>query len=640
MTHDNKNEYTCINAITAAMALAVAISFLDVLMLTIRGMASIPDFKAFLEISGASSLLISLVHIAIWMVVLMPMSKRFNLDRFRLSIANAAFIITAYLLYSFHRELELNTFPADLRIGFIVAGICLVSLLAGKVAYSIIGPIIRRQKPVVMLSRFLVRALSVLAVLLICGCCISVAIEQLQPPSVNPLTHNNHKVKRVIMIVVDTLRADSLGCYDNTRGNRTPNIDRLAAQSTVFSNAYVSSAWTLPSMASIFTGLPVAVHMTRERDSILPDEVTTVTEILAEDGYQTCAIVGNAALSRKRRLWRGFGDRYLCSDSGARKLLIGEKLLKTIVPSRRPRGNSTESLTELAKDCVEINRDRDMFLWLHYKDPHFPYTPPEKFLPLGQEPPKRIGKAWEEPLDVFLSGFFDPTLKERNWMRVLYDGEVSHVDEYIGRFLEYLKKLELYEDSLIILTSDHGEEFWEHDGVGHAHSQYNELIHVPLIIKLPGSNDGKIIAKAVSLESLAPTILQQCEITLQDRIFTAKPLDFQRRTGGIKQDKPIISEGQVLYEDRIAVIFDNLKYKYIRKLLTGDEELYDLSTDPGETTNIAHTHKDKVKQANVLLEQHRLSSEEIKQQLQLENGNTEALDRETIERLKSLGYIQ
>jgi len=292
----------------------------------------------------------------------------------------------------------------------------------------------------------------------------------------------------------------------------------------------------------------------------------------------------------------------------------------------------------LTINWLESNSQKDFFLWIHYLDPHQPYTPPLNFLP-KKEPAPSIGTRFAN-LKGVRDGSFVPSLVEREWIKELYKAEVRYVDENIGKLLDALKQLNLYDESLIIFTSDHGEEFWEHDGFEHGHTLYNELLRVPLIIKLPLSASKGKISEAVPTEGIMPTILDICKIGYKSEYLTAGsllPLWGENTNTYIRQ--PIISTGLLYkYEDRESVMFDGLKY--IHYLITNREELYDLRNDPEEHISIAASSPDGIRKARNILKEHKDMTERLKAYYDITKSEEIKLDKETMENLKSLGYIK
>ena len=484
--------------------------------------------------------------------------------------------------------------------------------------------------PKIRLGRFL----AIWVVLLI----LSPAATSFTRVSSNPRLDGDrgpdHKIKHVILITVDTLRADALSCYDQ-QTRPTPHIDQLAGDGIVFTKASAPAPWTLPSLASMMTGLSPSVHMAIALDSRLSDNLTTLAEYMRDDGYYTAAIGHNIFITPVYNTLQGFREYEVFPNSMGKS--VGAFVLEILFPVRSGMRASTSDLSEIAIHWLEANYDKEFFLWLHYLDPHVPYGPPEDFLPKG-EPPARIGWQFsrvEEPR----SGLFVPTLEEKAWIKWLYRGEVAYVDQNLGALVAALKRLDLYQESLIIFTSDHGEEFLEHGGFEHGHSLYDELLWVPLIIKLPASTSTERVTTPVGTQRVMATVLDLCGIHPQ-----GNPVDGDSLAASwgahpdAFEEEPIISEAPRYYDDRESVIFDGMKY--VRSLLTNQDELYDLARDPEERISIAAQNPERVERARGILLEHQRVSRRQRKRFGTTGEDQIKLDKQTIERLKSLGYLK
>lgn len=449
------------------------------------------------------------------------------------------------------------------------------------------------------------------------------------------LGNTNRKIKHVILIIVDTLRPDFLSCYGWQRIS-TPNIDKLAKDGVLFSKAISSAPWTLPSVASIMTGLSPSVHMATKMDSKLSDSLMTLAEYMRDAAYHTAAIGSNVFLKRNHNVSQGF-LHYDFFPKARISNSFGSGLLHRLFPNAFKSDASTHDLTELACNWLEENYKRDFFLWIHYFDPHLPYTPPPDFVPKS-EPPRRIGKSFSKLIEV-RGGYLVPSLPEREWIKGLYSSEIRYVDENIGTLINTLKRLNSYDESLIIFTSDHGEEFWEHGGFEHGHTLFNEVIWVPLIIKLPLSAVRGEIDKVVSTGSITPTVLDLCKIDYEREYLSVESLLPLWRDNPHKFDeKPIFTRGLSYFEDRESVIFNGLKYVHF--LISNHEELYDLYHDPKEQVCIATSSQDKVQIGRNILREYDKTVKKLREHYGISETKRMKFNKETIERLKSLGYMQ
>ncbi len=290
----------------------------------------------------------------------------------------------------------------------------------------------------------------------------------------------------IILISIDPLRQDHVGVYGYER-NTTPVLDKIASEGVVFKNSYSTAPWTLPSHMSMFTGLPPSVHKVDIDNRKLGEDVALFTEVLSENGYRTGGFFSAVYLKPDYGFSRGF-DKYIDQ-----------------------RKKHSDEITDKGINWIEINKNDNFFIFFHYFDVHYPYRPPEDIAPkFGVD--VSIKKWFKFGKLSYLRIFSDPNIKMnkdvRKKMINLYDGEIFRVDRSIGRLIEYLKKEEIYDNTIIIITSDHGEEFKEHGSFGHSHQLYSELINVPLIIRFPEKfPKNKYISSPVSSIDIASTIL-------------------------------------------------------------------------------------------------------------------------------------
>jgi arylsulfatase A-like enzyme len=447
-----------------------------------------------------------------------------------------------------------------------------------------------------------------------------------------------HAIPRVILITVDTLRRDFLNVYSPETDIGT-EIGALARDSIIFEDAYTSSPWTLPSMASIMTGLSPQVHNVNRKAPSFPMLPPTIGDVLLEDGYVTAAFGANGLLSRQGSLERGFQEYDF--PLGTPGSSLGKQFLTMIVGRETMLGQGlTEYITDLGERWVEANRNRDFFLWLHYMDPHDPYLPPREFVADPRKAPSnRIGLTFDRR--AIRNGETAFTERQKEWTRELYRSEVRYVDDRIGRLIRTLKSLDLYDDSLIIFTTDHGEEFWEHENVDHGHTLYNELIATPLFVKLPAAmtpERTRVRALAGNV-SVMPTILDLCGISYEEAQFSANslvPLWASKEEPA--ESRAAFSSKLVYYDERVSVVHEG--WKYIRFADRPTEELYNLNEDPGEKTNVVNLSHARREELRALLESHREKSRELAKLYRIGQA-VSAAEQEAIRRdLRSLGYIQ
>jgi len=305
-----------------------------------------------------------------------------------------------------------------------------------------------------------------------------------QPVAVPRQKANRHR-PNMLVLVVDTLAAGRtmLGGYERAT---TPELAAFAAQGTVYSRAISPSSWTLPSTASLLTGLPPNTHgVLGDERSYLMDGLATWPELLRREGLEGVAIVANTLIQEANNFHQGFGTWVQADDEDAEQL----------------NGRLLQWLDSQPKDAR-------WFAYVHYMDPHAPYDAP------GEERERYTG-GYEERRDF--RGFLPNQLQrdevpplsdaERRHVVNLYDGEVAYFDRCFGELIAELNDRGLLEDTLIAVTADHGEELFEHDGLGHGYSLHNEVLSVPLVLNGPLARRGRVVDLPVSTASLATTLV-------------------------------------------------------------------------------------------------------------------------------------
>jgi arylsulfatase A-like enzyme len=464
-------------------------------------------------------------------------------------------------------------------------------------------------------------------------------------PAPPPSSAHPPAVPHVILLSIDTLRADALAC-SGAPESRAPHLDALAGDSLCFARASSSAAWTLPAMASVMTGVSPQVHGAVHLKSRVPDGLPTLAEVLRHAGYRTAAFVSSTVLGPQANLTQGFDEFHAYPGPWLGRSL-GATLLTAWVPRFRPDETPPPELAETVMDWLRTHRDEPFFLWIHTFDPHAPYGPPRRYLqgktpPTGERFQSLRFEGWDE--EAIRSGTWVPTAAERAWIRQLYLAEIRWVDDTVGRLVSELKRLGLYDGALILVVSDHGEEFWEHGTYGHGHTLYDELLHVPLLAKLPEigrigrigpiSPIGRIITP-VSTASLYATVLDACRLPLPAG-YPAAPSLLALPPNG--PGSPLFFQGLNRYEDRRAVRFD--RFKYIRWTMSGKEELYDLEADPGEKIDLAKASPAGLREGRRLLADFEAEGRRARQLLRLPDDEAAEIDEHTLERLRSLGYAR
>ena len=415
-------------------------------------------------------------------------------------------------------------------------------------------------------------------------------------------------------------------------------MDALAESGVTFESAYATSSWTQPSVASIMTGLSPAVHGVSREHARFPEAATSIEDFFHEEGYLTAAFGANILMTPQKALSRSF-DVYEFPGLPPLGTLATRAVAHFRGPLRMSDQHRTEEITAAAEAWIELHSDEDFFLWLHYFDPHAPYLPPEEFIDEA-DPGPAYGIALGFDEDRAASRFMSPPPRQQAMLRKMYCGDVRYVDDRVGRLLELLKSLRIYDEALIVLTSDHGEEFWEHGSAFHGHSLYEELLKAPLFLKLPGGN-GKHrtrVSEPVSNVRVAPTILDLSGIEFDPRRFSddsLKPLWEDVRE---IEPTPVFGSHNLLRDRQRAVVLGD--WKYIWHPDSRRDELYHLTEDPQERMNLLTRETERVEQMRVLLEDHLSESAELRQRLGIHGRSPGRLQQDMERRLRSLGYIE
>lgn len=308
------------------------------------------------------------------------------------------------------------------------------------------------------------------------------------------------KRPNVILIVIDALRADHLGCYGYHR-NTSPEIEKLAKEGIIFKNMYAQSSWTRPGTASILSGLFPKNHGANTNKDPLPGEVNLLPEILGEYGYHSYAFVGNTHVSQTVGFNQGFKEFFYFQEKDVKR-----------VPNIYVR--SDELNDSLSPFIRQLDDTSNNFIYIHYMDPHHPYLPKEKHF--SKENKKRFTNAFSLPKAI-------SSMNEEKRRILLdeainaYDDEILYNDKMVGNLVQMLKRKNMDSNSIIIITSDHGEEFFEHGNFTHGKSLYDEQLKVPLIIRVPGKTH-KTINEIANQVDILPTVLSLLEIPIPKSI--------------------------------------------------------------------------------------------------------------------------
>jgi len=365
--------------------------------------------------------------------------------------------------------------------------------------------------------------------------------------------------KNILLIGVDTLRADSLSPY-GADPRITPNLSSMAENGVLFEQVRSQAPWTLPSFASMLTGRLASEIGSTIYTGYLPDRNITISEFLLERGYTTATICSNTWLGNEQS---GF-------EQGVEEMWFEYN------------AEAAESV-EVAKNFIARSSGRDWFCFLHLMDPHVPYAPPEEFVNLLTDPgyDGEIGEVFGA-IEDWKSGTVIPEQKDIERARNLYLGEVADVDKSVGNLLDYLEENGLLENTLVIFSADHGEEFFEHDGFEHGHTHYDELVHMPLIIGGTGFSGGLRVDDSLGNTDIYPTILEYIGFDLPADLAGVPLQDVV--AGDVENTRFTYGEDNSRGTHRKFCV--QWPYKCILDFVTGEIRLYNLESDPGEFENL------------------------------------------------------
>jgi arylsulfatase A-like enzyme len=448
----------------------------------------------------------------------------------------------------------------------------------------------------------------------------------------------------IVLIVIDTLRADHLPIYGYSR-ETAPVLGDLARRSAIFTRMYAQSASTKPSIATMFSSVYPSVHNVHDTHDFVSDSLTVLAEVLRAAGYRTFGVSANTNVSptfgysqgfEEFRVWKTESALRLTSMGRVLEEILGSTRLARLLGERREIVPRAEMITELTLDWVSRNARGPLFLYTHYIDPHFPYRAPAPYgarFDHRRQAPLRAGGV--DPLLLLAPG------NDRDRVaRTLdqYDGEISYADHHVGRLLEGLRKRGVLDDAIVIVTADHGEEFFEHGKDGHGKSAYEEVLRVPFLVHWPARIAPATIEQPAGLIDVMPTLLAllgiETQADMQGISLAPALLQSPDPPAGRRLFAQVVSGSFTL-----EMVFDG-RHKLIRHVRgprEGEEELYDLARDPLERTNVAAqlsaartALREDLQGFNTFVRQGgRVAAERLK-----------TLDRATERALRSLGYIK
>jgi arylsulfatase A-like enzyme len=379
-------------------------------------------------------------------------------------------------------------------------------------------------------------------------------VPRFQTPPVPP----SPPIPNVLLFVIDTLRLDHLSCYGYGRFT-SPYLDALAQDGVQFDQLMPPSSWTRPSMASLFTSTYPNVHGANDRPDVMRSGLDSLSGALGEAGYMTWGYVSNVNLLPN---W-GFGstfDRY------------------TDVNSMQPEIQEDSQQVDLALKALDYLHGSPWYLYVHAMGPHDPYAPT----------PPYDRQFQTDPMPD------DPEAAARRKVIDLYDGEIAYTDSQLGRLITALKEFDEYDNTLIVVLSDHGEEFWDHGGEKHGHTLYEEQLRVPFVVKFPNqAHAGKRLSGLVEMVDVAPTILDALALPTPEGFQGHSLLPYVDAEAGARS----LGYASLHLEEKSMRAVKGGRHKFIRDLVGDTDTWFNLAEDAAERKPLGQPPKE----ADVLL---------------------------------------
>lgn len=471
---------------------------------------------------------------------------------------------------------------------------------------------------------------------------------------------SNRELPNIILLVMDAGRADHLSCYGYERPT-TPGLDQIAAAGTLYENALSAAVWTVPSHASLFTGMYLSGHGLRGRNLKLRQDIPTMADLLNSYGYDTLALTANALIGHATGLARGFAElKDIRNIFQAERLpgwqKLGNALYRRLYYGRSPHKNSWYDsgawrLNYDMKRWIRRQRNRPekrpFFIFANYMEPHLRYDPPRAFrrrflTPAQEQRWQQVNQnAWK-----FMSGEVQLTDEDWDILTRLYDAELAYLDGRIGELYQFLQKNDLLNNTILIITTDHGENLGDHGLMDHQYCVYDSLARVPLIIHYPEQFPaGLSVKELVQSVDLLPTLAEIISAEADPALARVQGQSLRPAALQTAPRKFAVTEylaPQLHSFRREGVAFDPKFSRQLRAIRTqqhkyiwasdGQNELYDLEKDPGEQWNVIDSEQETaVALANQLqqwVSQHKLQAAEETH-----------IDEAVISRLEALGYI-
>lgn len=490
------------------------------------------------------------------------------------------------------------------------------------------------------------------------------------------------KRPNIILLVLDTARASDFSCYGYPR-ETTPAIDMIAREGVLYKNAISASPWTLPSHASIFTGMFPSKHGAHEKHKYLDDRYWTLAEVLRSHGYETVAISNNSWINREFGFDRGFNtfikiwqmfqtetDFTVARREGlplileevkrASKLVWRGNVFKNVLNGiygsyfyRRYDYGARRINKEIKKWLLKSHERKPFFMFINYLEPHLRYEPPGKYktmyLPDGvtaKEADRVNQDAWS-----YVAGMTKMDGRDFEVLRALYDGELRYLDFRIEEVYSFLKERALLDSTMLVITSDHGENIGEHDLMDHQYCLYDTLLKVPLVIRFPEAfQEGKVVEEQVQTVDVFPSIIDLLGINdeevrreVQGETLLPEELEYRKRKFAISEylgPQPSMGSLKKRFPEADSIHKYDRSLKAVRtggfkliKASDGEDELYNIEKDPHENNNLILVEKEKANELRGVLESWEKSFKPSG-----DSANFD-VDEAIRKRLEALGYI-
>ena len=458
----------------------------------------------------------------------------------------------------------------------------LLVLAANLICYlAVLGFFSRRSR-----VRGLLRFGTICSAIIVVGSFVPYAVTGLlAQPDRGPLAPlEGERRPNIILVSIDSLRADHLHGYGYRR-ETSPTIDGLAREGVLFETVLSPTSWTLPAHITLLSALAPEDHGVNDDGMKLGPDAVLLSEVLQDAGYATAGFVAGHYLDASYGFFQGFDlydDYGIISDPReSERLVTSPRLLKF---SR-----------EWLQKWDEEGRRKPFFLFLHMWDVHIDYIPPPPYDTLFDPDYRGLVTGEDVWDDATLNKNMDP--RDLEHLVALYDGEIRYTDLHLGKILNVLKELGVYDQTIIVVTSDHGEEFFEHGWKVHKFTLYEEVLRVPLVVRYPAKIPaGAVVAQQVRLMDVAPTILSLAGIPQPENFGTSA-----LRDPHAERDLYPLIVGDEAEATPPSIAFGDLQGKIAsirtekHKLILNEQgldELYDLSIDPQEQSNVLRSHVD------------------------------------------------